>query len=153
MRKDIKGKKYGMLTAIAFSRYDPKKQKTYWKFICDCGNEVEALVSNVVQGIKTSCGCIKREKSIKNMHMEDGTTIKYNIKNNIIKKNNKTGCTGVSYEMNRGKYYASIYYKGKSYSLGRYEKLSDAITARKIAEEEVLNNRFDEYIEKNKIRK
>lgn len=140
--KDITGQKYNKLTAIKFSRYDSKKEKSYWIFKCECGKEVELCMTNVLTGNTKSCGCLWGKQSADNSHIVDGTNLKYNIENNVKKKTNKTGVTGVSYIKDRNKYYASICYKGKTYNLGRYNNIEDAIMARKIAEEQILNNEF-----------
>lgn len=56
------GQRYGMLTAIENTgrkRPDPTSSKYYWKFKCDCGNEVERVASDVkrLRGKMASCGC------------------------------------------------------------------------------------------------
>lgn len=53
---DIIGKKYNKLTCL---RKDETKDKRYYVFRCDCGNEKSIIASNVVGGYSTSCGCVK----------------------------------------------------------------------------------------------
>lgn len=57
-----------------------------------------------------------------------------NTKNCGIGKNNKSGVIGVSWSKERNKWHATIGVKGKTISLGRFEKKQDAIKARKDAE-------------------
>lgn len=55
--KDITGQKFGMLTAIQFSHLDSKLQ-AWWRFRCDCGNEVVRDAANVKkENFSHSCGC------------------------------------------------------------------------------------------------
>lgn len=65
------------------------------------------------------------------------------IKNKKVQKNNTSGCTGVSFHKQKGQWYARINFKGRSHSLGYFDKLEDAISARKQAEKMT----FDEFIE------
>lgn len=64
--KDITGQKFGMLTAVKFS----KKKKTggrnryYWEFVCDCGEKVVRRVDGVTSNNhhkNKSCGCFVNE--------------------------------------------------------------------------------------------
>lgn len=59
---DITGKKFNSLTAI--SREPSKNGKTYWKFLCDCGNEKVIQTNHVVNGTIKSCGCLKTKINI-----------------------------------------------------------------------------------------
>lgn len=54
-REEFIGKKYGMLTAISYD--GSKKEKTFWNFLCDCGNKVIKNKADVVSGKIKSCGC------------------------------------------------------------------------------------------------
>lgn len=80
------------------------------------------------------------------------TVISTTFKDGTIKldktpnKSNKSGVTGVNWDKARGKWQASIRFKGKKYNLGRFNNLQDAIDARKKAEEEI----FLPYIEEHK---
>lgn len=42
-----------------------KKGITIWNCICSCGNTIVALQGNLIMGNTTSCGCLKRELTIK----------------------------------------------------------------------------------------
>lgn len=53
---DIIGKKYNKLTCV---KKDENKDKRYYIFRCDCGNEKSIIASNVIGGYSTSCGCVK----------------------------------------------------------------------------------------------
>lgn len=55
-------------------------------------------------------------------------------------KNSTTKVTGVSYFEKQGKYRAYINFQRKQYYLGLYEKIEDAIKARKAAEQNIYGN-------------
>lgn len=54
------GQKFGRLTAVAFIRRN-NEHRPVWRWLCDCGNEHEAIVREVIGGSTKSCGCWKRE--------------------------------------------------------------------------------------------
>lgn len=53
-RKDLTGKKIGMLTPVEWNRGG------YWRCVCDCGNETIVDTRNLIKGHTQSCGCKKR---------------------------------------------------------------------------------------------
>ena len=55
-------------------------------------------------------------------------------RNQRVRKDNKSGCKGVYFDRDSGKYRAMITVSKKSISLGRFLDLNDAIAARKSAE-------------------
>lgn len=66
MREDLTGQKFNHLTALDFSHKD-KNRKTYWNFVCDCGN-IKTLRSDCVKnGYIQSCGCLKKEQDKRNL--------------------------------------------------------------------------------------
>ncbi len=72
------------------------------------------------------------------------------IKNKRMQKNNTSGVTGISFHIRKGQWYARISFLGKSHSLGYFDKLDDAITARKKAEEKLFD-RFVSQISNKKV--
>lgn len=64
-RKDISGKRFGMLTAIAWARTDERRE-SWWLCKCDCGNIVERRLHDLQLGYTSSCGCQKRILSVTN---------------------------------------------------------------------------------------
>lgn len=61
------GEQYGRLTVIEIvEKY--KKNQTYCRCICDCGNEKVILASNVKRGLTRSCGCLERESRFARCH-------------------------------------------------------------------------------------
>lgn len=148
--KDITGKKFGRLTAI-----NPVRKEKYgiiWNCQCECGNFKEVLYTHLIDGGTRSCGCLLKEISIKNgeetasKNCYGGTNVKRIT--GKASKNSKSGVTGVCFV--QGKWYASIGFRNKCYYLGIYNKIEDAIAARKDAENKILNWCKKEYPEKYK---
>ena len=67
---NIKGKKFGLLTAV--EQIKDKNNKTTWKCLCDCGNITTATAAKLNYGHTKSCGCIvgrtHKHKTNKNHH-------------------------------------------------------------------------------------
>lgn len=57
--KDLKGQRFGKLTVIEIDHFQECKnsKRTYWKCICDCGNEVIVRSDCLTTGNTKSCGC------------------------------------------------------------------------------------------------
>lgn len=66
-RLDLTGKKFGRLTAIALSRIAPAPSGTrhFWKCQCDCGKVMEINKFRLTSGKTKSCGCLRREVTIR----------------------------------------------------------------------------------------
>ena len=58
---DIKGKTYGQLTVVSFS--GANKWGSKWNCVCECGNRIVVLGSNLTGGYVKSCGCTKKAVS------------------------------------------------------------------------------------------
>ena len=71
------------------------------------------------------------------------------IKNRKVQLNNTSGHTGISWHKNREMWYARISFRGKTYSLGYFDRIEDAVRARKKAEEST----FDDFIKSLQERK
>lgn len=72
------------------------------------------------------------------------------IKNKRMQKNNTSGVTGVSFHSGMRQWYARISFKGKTYSLGYFDELDDAVKARRDAEKK-LHDDFISQISHNKV--
>lgn len=55
---ELIGKKFGRLAPIAAAG-----RRRYLLCICDCGNEIEVMDSNLRNAQTISCGCLKRERA------------------------------------------------------------------------------------------
>lgn len=151
-REDITGQRYGNLVAIKFAYVD-KKGRIKWIFRCDCGNEKAIRTDSVKEGKTTSCGCILSEtakekaKNMQNIYSEkslvEGTSL-CKLKEKIY-KNNTSGVKGVSWHSRDKKWQATISLKRKVIYLGQFNKLEDAITIRKEAEEKYFKPILEKY--------
>lgn len=62
-RKDLTGKKFGMLTAI---KADYSGKRTRWVCLCDCGGVTAVSLGSLMSGRTRSCGCLRRQSAAKN---------------------------------------------------------------------------------------
>lgn len=65
--KNIKGMKFGRLTAIERTDRTDEFYTTFWKCKCDCGKELEVRTSDLIKGHTKSCGCFRSEVHSKRM--------------------------------------------------------------------------------------
>lgn len=146
-KDDIRiGTKFGYWTVIEtpdVSRHD------YVRCRCICGKEKMIYVYNLLQGKSLSCGCKRKEgdslvlkdgrKLTAKVHQEH-VAIKYAGFGRKINGNNGTGVPGVSVFRN-GRYRAYINIGKKQIHLGFFDKLDEARTARKAAEQRYFADR------------
>lgn len=66
-REDVTGQRFNHLVALGFSHKN-KNRKTYWDFICDCGNIKTLRLDCVKSGNTQSCGCLKKEQDKVNLN-------------------------------------------------------------------------------------
>lgn len=75
------GEKFEMLTFLGFTERKQRNGKgqleKYGLFKCDCGNEKEMVVRDVVQNGTRSCGCVAREIWSRVMHTGHHNSYKY----------------------------------------------------------------------------
>lgn len=134
---DLKGKRIGQMTVIEKTEKRDRKGSVIWLCRCDCGNYCNYTADSLMHGSVVSCGCYKKKELSRQLpgrlHHIDGTCVESLLRTRL-RSDNKTGYTGVTLTRD-GRYVASIGFKGKRYYLGRYEKLQDAVSARKKGEE------------------
>lgn len=58
---DIIGKRFGMLTGLAYSH--TKNGCSYWLCKCDCGNTKAIMKGNLGHQKMKSCGCLQRRRA------------------------------------------------------------------------------------------
>ena len=63
-RKDLTGQRFGRLIVKEFA-YKAKDRHNHWLCICDCGIMKTIQDSNLYNNLTTSCGCLRKEVSIK----------------------------------------------------------------------------------------
>ena len=134
--KDISGQRFGRLTAL--ERADCPKQAYRWKCICDCGTIIyrtaKSLQRASERGKEAACPkCSKRIRGyVSNTYIPK-------IINSPVQKNNTSGYTGVYYDKQDGMWRAVINFQKKRTDLGRFQRIDDAIKARKDAEDRLFN--------------
>ena len=89
------------------------------------------MTGHLRDGHTTSCGCKPSGTFI------DGTCIEL-LRAKTIRRNNTSGVTGVDWLASKGRWRATICFKGKRHYLGSYACFEDAVKARKRAEEELF---------------
>ncbi|MCL4483450.1 MAG: hypothetical protein M1445_12725 [Bacteroidetes bacterium] len=70
--KNLIGRQFGRLTVLNRITAD-KFRHSKWLCICDCGNQVEVLSSNLNTGHTLSCGCLSIEQRTKHGQYESLT--------------------------------------------------------------------------------
>ena len=58
--KDLRGKRYGLLTCIEPTGDLGRDGTSVWRCRCDCGSECLATNAQLGRGDKKSCGCLRR---------------------------------------------------------------------------------------------
>ena len=125
-------RRFGRLVAIEpLPEREGSGHSVLWRCQCDCGREIRAPANQLLRGSYKSCGCMRAEQLIESNLYIDNTSLK-KVLSDTVRKDNTSGCPGVFRK--RDKWSARIQYKGKIYSLGCYERLEDAVCARKKAE-------------------
>lgn len=146
----IIGKRFGKL--FVESRIEETDK---YNCICDCGNTVIRSYKSLMQyasRIRMCDDCANeiRIASIKRNVFIDGTQPSKIQLDKMPTKANKSGVVGVNWDKSRGKWQASIRFKGHKYNLGRYEFIQDAIDARKEAEKRIFGEFLEWYEEQYK---
>jgi len=54
---DLKGQRFGQLTVLRRAEEQPARGGILWICRCDCGEECDALATQLTKGKKTHCGC------------------------------------------------------------------------------------------------
>ena len=132
---NLAGRRFGRLTAVYATEKRDARGSVFWHCRCDCGNELDVTESGLMHGNYKSCGCLKREIQSnirKQLHMVDGTCIEW-LEKRKHRRDNRSGFRGV-YQMKNGRYRVDIGFKGQRFYIGTFGKFSDAVNARKDAE-------------------
>jgi len=150
--KDYVGKRFGQLTVVNY--YGKLEGAHRWACKCDCGNTTIVHQTLLQSGKTKSCGCLQANIIKDNMKFVDGTSVTMleNAEKRLI-CSNSSGHNGVYLNKKTKKWVAQITFKGKTYYLGTFAKIEDAVTARKKAEErmygEFLAWYHEEYTSQN----
>lgn len=63
MVKDLSNQRFGCLTALR-PLTEKRNGRTVWRCACDCGNETDVIVSNLLRGTTKSCGCLSSRRDL-----------------------------------------------------------------------------------------
>lgn len=134
-RKDLTGRKFGNLVAIEPLKDACVERSICWKCRCMlCGKEKAIPANQLLKGVQVSCGCYRASRLQQTNGYIEGTSLK-NVFSDKLSRNNTSGYKGVFRK--RGRWAACIQYKKKTHYLGSFDRLEDAIEARKEAENRV----------------
>lgn len=146
--QDILGAQFGDLTVIAYE--GNRNGQYYWRCKCACGKETVVRQYYLLIGKTKSCGCLQAKIIKDNMKFVDGTSVTMLEKaGKRLISTNSSGYNGVYLNKKTQKWVAQITFKGKTYNLGSFEKIDDAATARKKAEERMYGEFLKQYHEEN----
>lgn len=144
--QDIQGQRFGELTAMEY--VGKRDGQYYWRCQCSCGNEMTVRQNNLIIGKTKSCGCIQVRIVTENMKLVDGTSVTMLEKaGQRLASNNSSGYNGVYFNRKNQKWTAQIGFKGKTYYLGSYHKIEDAVKARRNAEDRIYGAFLEWYYE------
>lgn len=142
--KSYLGKRFGQLTVTEYAGKWGGMHR--WKCRCDCGRET-VVGQTLLQSRKTkSCGCLQASILQDNMKFIAGTSITLLEKaDERLITTNTSGYNGVYFNRRSQKWTAQIGFRGKNYYLGAFQKIEDAVEARKKAEERVYGEFLEWY--------
>lgn len=135
-RIDLTGQRFGMLDVLKPGENTPSGRTT-WVCRCDCGNICMVQTKTLRSGKSRHCGCKTEEnKGVRKLHYVDGTCIEM-LRTTTVRRNSKSGHTGVFYDPATGKWRAEIMLQGKRRYLGRFPSMQEAVNAREEAKEKL----------------
>ena len=142
---DLTGQRYGRLTVVGPA--ENVGSRTAWRCLCDCGRETVVPTHRLRSGHTKSCGCVNGPggpRDALGLTYIDGTCVEM-LASRTVRRNNTSGVPGVDWWASKGRWRASICFKGRRRYLGSYDNFEDAVRARKRAEEELFEPFLREY--------
>lgn len=151
------GEHYGELEIIGYAGLMRASKKQtystpYMSCKCHkCGSLTEIPLARLTSGQANECvHCVRKYldkgREWAKEYAQGGSSI-LNVIERGINKNNSSGYKGVSWHKESQKWRAYITFQRKQYNLGFYEKLEDAISARRSGEKEIFDNFIEWYKE------
>lgn len=149
------GKTYGDLEIIGLSGIQEKSNRSVVMMACRC-HKCQKITEVPLPRLKSGGAKECAKCAQKNLKMGgeivksasiDGTLITAIDGRRKKNKNNSSGYNGISWSKQTSKWRAYINFRRKQYSLGSYDKIEDAINARKSAEKEIYGSFLDWYAE------
>ena len=138
-RVDLTGQRYGKLTVLKPA--ENVGPRTAWLCRCDCGGQAVVLTYRLRSGHTSSCGCLVAGRGpgadLPGLTYIDGTCVEM-LAAKTVRRNNTVGVPGVDWCAQKGRWRATLCFKGRRHYLGSYTQFEDAVKARKRAEEELV---------------
>lgn len=111
------------------------------------GKETVVRQNNLLLGHTKSCGCLQKKVYAENLKLIDGTSVAMleAARRQRLISTNSSGYNGVYRNRQNGKWVAQITFKGKTYYLGSFTEIRDAVEARGTAEERMYGEFLEWY--------
>lgn len=132
--KELIGQRFGKLTVTEYAGEQNGMHR--WRCQCECGNETVVGQSLLQSGKTKSCGCLLRSQMRSNIGAVDGSAVSTieRYRTHLSSKNS-SGYNGVYFNRKNQKWIAQITFRSRTYYLGSYDALQDAVDARRHGEE------------------
>ena len=118
-----------------------------YRCVCSCGNECIRTYESITQSRTMCCDECAKVRKTKAL-LESDTFVAGTQPSKLHSKptkSNKSGIVGVNWDKARGKWQASIRFKGKKYNLGRFTSKEEAAEVRAMAEKEIFGGFLEWY--------
>nr|WP_246287304.1 AP2 domain-containing protein [Lacticaseibacillus absianus] len=131
-----------------------KNGNALWCCQCDCGNQKTIDVQTLKAGFAKSCGCLRRQRSKQRIQSNPKTSAHMGDTSGFfdasgvplvayqIRRRNRSGVLGVSFDKGSGKWVARMMKAGKLVLNKSFQNFEDAVDARRAAERKYLPERF-----------
>ena len=87
MKNDLAGKRFGRWIVVSESEKRTKSRYVYWVCKCDCGTIKDIASNNLLNGVTTSCGCLRKERlTVRNKTHNGSKTRLYSIWSSMIQR-------------------------------------------------------------------
>ncbi len=151
-KENLIGRRFGKLEVIGRSdKRGSRGARTVplWECRCECGaicyKATDTLTNPEISMCNDCVGKYATKKARAKAGFVDGTQISRITSTKLI-STNTSGCRGVYFDKNTGKYRARLKFKGKLMNFGSYINFEDAVKARKEAEQLI----YGEFLEQIK---
>lgn len=143
---DLTGQRFGKLVVTGYAGKWSGMHR--WNCQCDCGKDTVVGQTLLRSGKTKSCGCLKSTAVVENMRFVEGTSVALleSAGRRLVSSNN-SGHNGVYFNSKNKKWIAQIGFKGKTYYLGSFQNLEEAVQVRKKAEERLYGEFLQWYYE------
>ena len=149
---NLVGRRFGKLEVIGRSdKRGSRGARTVplWECRCECGNITYKATDTLTNPELSMCNdCVGKYatgKARAKAGFVDSTQISKITSTKLI-STNTSGCRGVYFDKNTGKWRARLKFKGKLMNFGSYTNFEDAVKARKEAEKRI----YGEFLEQIK---